>query len=179
MAVTVTWVEFNGTTAAAGQGTGLATNLNFGSIDSIDLTTASNPIAAGSNSYVKYWKAQWSGSFSTISNAKLYKSAGDYLTGESIKFSGTYAKSGAPSQTTLPAVGANAVPVIPTSLPGSNNIGLPNYPNTTLTLAGYYSSPGYASGARTSMMAFQLQTTSGVAAGPVNQKTVSLTYDRT
>jgi len=72
-----------------------------------------------------------------------------------------------------------AVPVIPVALPGSNNVGLPNYTDGTLTLAAYVSSPGYASGARTSMMSFQLQTTSSIAAGPVNQKTVSLTYDRT
>jgi len=172
MAVTVTWVEFNGTDLEGGNGTAVATNLNLGSADSADVVPASNPIAAGSNSYVKYWRVQWSGSFTSISNAKLYKSAGAFVTGESYKFSGTYTKSGAPSQTGI------SVPNIPTSLPGSNNISLPNTTDGTLWQADYESTPDYASGARSSTMAFQLQTTSSIAAGPVNQKTISLTYDR-
>ena len=71
------------------------------------------------------------------------------------------------------------VAAIPTSLPGANNICLPNYTDNTLAQADYQSTPGYASGARSSMMVFQIQTASGIAAGPVNQKTISLTYDRT
>ncbi len=171
MAVVVTWVEFNGAALDTGNGTPAA-NLNFGSADNVNVTPASDPIAAGSNSYVKYWKVQWSGSFTSITNAKIYKSAGEFVTGESYKFSGTYAKVGAPSQTSI------NVPDIPTALPGSNNISLPNTTTGTLWQADYESTPGYASGARSSTMAFQLQTTSGIAAGPVNQKTISLTYDR-
>ena len=173
MAVTVTWVEFNGTDLDTGNGTALASNLNFGSVDSADLATASNPIAAASNSYVKYWQAQWSGSFTSVSNAKLYKSAGALISGETLKFSGSYTKSGAPTQTGL------SIPDVPTSLPGSNNIALPNTTDGTLWQADYESTPDYASGARSSTMVFQLQTASGIAAGPVNQKTISLTYDRT
>jgi len=172
MAVIVTWVEFNGTDAASGNGTALATNLNFGSIDSADVVPASHPIAAGSNSYVKYWKAQWSGSFTSITNVKLYKSAGNFVSGESLKFSGNYTKSGSPTPTGI------SVPNILVSLPGSNNVCLPNCTNGTLSQADYESSPGYASGARSSTMVFQLQTTSGIEAGAVSQKTMSLTYDR-
>lgn len=172
MAVTVTWVEFNSTDLDTGNGTALATNINFGSVDNVNIVTASNPIAAGSSSFVKYWQAQWSGSFTSVSNAKLYKSAGDLITNETLKFSGNYAKSGAPSQTSL------NVPNIPTSLPGSNNVSLPNTTTGTLWQADYESSPDYASGARSSTMVFQLQTSAGISAGPVNQKTISLTYDR-
>lgn len=177
MAVTVTWVEYNGSALGAGIGTRLASNLNFGSVDNVNVVPASSPIAAGSNSYAKYWKAQWSGSFTSIFNAKLYKSAGTYLTGEALKFSGSYAKAGSPSQTALPNVGAKAVPAIPITLP-SNNVCLPNTTTGYLWRQSYASSPGYASGARSSMMAFQLQTTAAIAAGAVNQKTISLTYDR-
>lgn len=172
MAVTVTWVEFNGTDLDTGNGTALAVNINFGSVDSVDVVPASNPIAAGSHSFVKYWQAQWSGSFTSISNAKLYKSAGTLVSGESLKFSGNYAKVGAPTQTSI------SVPNIPVSLPGSNNICLPNLITDTLYQTDYKSSANYASGARSSTMAFQLQTTSGIAAGSVNQKTISLVYDR-
>ena len=172
MAVTVTWVEFNGTDAASGNGTALADNINFGSADSANVVPASNPIAAGSNSYVKYWKVQWSGSFTSISNAKMYKSAGDLKSGETLKFSGNYTKTGSPSQTSI------SVPDIPTSLPGSNNICLPNLTTDSLLQTDYESSPDYASGARSSTIAFQLQTSAAIAAGVVNQKTISLTYDR-
>lgn len=172
MAVTVTWVEFNGADPDTGNGTALASNLNFGSVDSVDVVPANHPIAANSNSFAKYWQAQWSGSFTSIFNAKLYKSAGALVVGESLKFSGNYAKPGSPTQTDIGA------PDIPTSLPGSNNIALPNTTDGSLSQAAYESSPGYASGARSSTMAFQLQTTSAIAAGPVNQKTLSLTYDR-
>ncbi|KKL23250.1 hypothetical protein LCGC14_2427290 [marine sediment metagenome] len=172
MAVTITWVEFNGADSDAGNGTALATNLNFGSVDNVNVVTASNPIAAGSNSYVKYWQVQWSGSFTSISNAKLYKSAGDFKSSEALKFSGSYTKAGAPTQTSID------VPDIPSSLPGSNNIALPNTTTGTLWQADYESSPDYASGARSSTMVFQLQTASGIDAGPLNQKTISLTYDR-
>lgn len=172
MAVTVTWVEFNGTDLDTGNGTALATNLNFGSDDSVDVAPASHPIAAGSNSYVKYWKAQWSGSFTSISNAKLHKSAGALKTGETLKFSGNYAKGAtAPSPATL------AIPDIPAALPAVN-VCLPNLTTDVLYQAAYESTPDYASGARSSTMVFQLQTTSGIAAGAVNQKTLSLTYDR-
>jgi len=165
MAVTVTWVEFNGTDPDSGNGTALATNLNFGSTDMANLAPASYPIAAGSNSFVKYWKAQWSGSFTSISNAKIYKSSGDYVAGETLKFSGSYSKSGAPSSSAL------TVGDIPTSLPAENNVALPNLTSDTLS--------GPASGARSSTMVFQLQISSAASAGPVNQKVISLTYDRT
>ena len=171
MSVIVTWVEFNGAAPDSGNGV-LATNINFGSVDSVDVVPSSYPIAAGSNSYVKYWKAQWSGSFTSVSNAKLYKSSGDLISGETIKFSGSYAKPGAPTQTGISA------PDILVALPGSNNICLPNTTGGTLWQADYKSSPNYASGARSSTMAFQLQTVPGIAAGSVNQKTISLTYDR-
>lgn len=177
MAVIVTWVEFNGASPGSGNGTALATNINFGSTDSANIDTASHPIAAGSNSYAKFWKAQWSGSFTSISNAKLYKSDGDYVSGEVIKFSGNYTKV-TPSNSPLPNVGTAQVPDIPETLPGSNNICLPDMTTDILYQADYESSPNYASGARSSMMAFQLQTESGIAAGPVNRKTFSLVYDR-
>lgn len=179
MAVTVYWVEFNGGAHDSSLGSALAQNLNFGSTDLANLTPASYPIAAGSNSFAKYFKVHFSGSYTQISNAKLWKSNGAYKTGESIKFSGNYVKGySSPSQTALPAVSGNAVPNILTSSPSSPNICLPDLTTDVLKQIDYESTPGYASGAYSSMMAFQLQTTSGTPAGLVNQKTISLTYDR-
>ena len=176
MATTVTWVEFNGSTAGASQGSGLITNLNFGNVDGRNINTATYPIAAGSNSYAKFVKVQFSGNFTQISNGKLWVSSGALITGEAIKFSGNYTKI-TPSTTALPAVGSKSVPDIPTVQPASNNVCLPNTTAGTLPTGGH-SSPGYYSGSRTAMLAFQMQTTGSIVAGPVNTKTISITYDR-
>jgi len=179
MSVTVYWVEFNGLDHDDSLGTAFAQSLNFGSIDLANLQAASYPIAAGSNSVAKYIKLHFSGSYTQISNAKLWKSNGAYKTGEVMKFSGNYIKGfDAPSANTLPAVSGKSVPNILTSSPSSANICLPNLTTDVLKQADYESSPGCASGAYSSMMVFQLQTTSAISSGPVNQKTISLIYDR-
>jgi hypothetical protein len=179
MAVTVYWVEFNAGYGDGSTGTALAQSLNFGSVDLANLTPASYPIAAGSNGFAKYIKIHFSGSYTQISNAKLWKSNGAYKTGEAIKFSGNYVKgTGAPTATALPAVSGKAVPDIAVASPGSANVCLPDLTTDILKQSEHESSPGYASGAYSSMMAFQLQTTSSAPAGPVNTKTISLTYDR-
>ena len=174
MAVTVTWIEFNASTGGPGTHVGTtATNVNFGNTDAVNLAVASYPIAAASNSFAKYLKINISGSYTSISNAKLYKSAGNYVTGESLLFSGSVAYA-------APATTTTGDPAIPTSLPGSNNICLPDLTTDTLPdESEVESSPGYYSGSRTSILRFQLQTTSSTPAGAVNQKTFSLTYDRT
>jgi hypothetical protein len=101
------------------------------------------------------------------------------VTGESIKFSGNYIKGvTAPSEDALPAVSGNAVPVILVASPTSPNVCLPDLTTDILKQVDYESTPGYASGAYSSMTTFQLQTTASTPAGPVIQKTFSLTYDR-
>lgn len=166
MAVTVKWIEFPGAPGNVGVE---ATNLNFGSVDEVDLNPADHPISAGANSYVKYWKIQWSGSFSSISNAKLFKSEGDLVAGEAFKFSGDLeadglsdgTKQSAPTQAPAPA------PDIPEATPVENNVKLSG---------DMLSGPGAA---RSEMLLFQLQTATIIDAGPVNTKTISLIYDRT
>jgi hypothetical protein len=191
MAATVTWVEFNGSKSTFSQGSALATNINFGNADSSNLNTAIYPVAAGSNSFEKYIKVQFSGTFTKIENLKLWKSAGDLKTGESIYFSGGYPKSGrVPAVTAIPArtgLGTfNTVPTMPAAQPSANNVVCPFLTSQHLPFSGRYSSPGlapgaapYWSGARSGMMVFQMQTASTIAAGNVNTKTISLTYDRT
>jgi len=186
MAVTATWVEFNGGASGGSLGSALVNTLNFGGADVADLSPVNYPIIAGTNSFVKYWKVQWSGSFTKIENLKLWKSAGVLKSGEYIKFSGSYIKVGSPSATALPDIGGISVPNIPTSQPGNNNIAFTkwNTANHTTTVGSVpnnsqpESSPGYYSGSKSSMMVFQLQTAHNAGAGAVNQKIISLTYDR-
>jgi hypothetical protein len=219
MAVTVTWIEFNGSNSAwpaktgkgrpaigaqtaikagAGQvgisGSYPIKNLNFGAVDSTNVVPAYYPIPAGSNSYAKYFKLQFSGSFTTIGNIKLWMSNGLLKTGESILFSGNVAKGTtiSPSTTSIltthPGSGTFIPKAIPTSVPTTANICSQNTTSSTLPIntimgAGYageiYSSPGYYSGVRASCCVMQLQTTTAIEAGAVNTKTFSVIYDRT
>jgi len=202
MAVTVYWVEYVGSESPGttqhdnydfdSHSVTSATNLNFGNTSARDLTPASYPIAADAESYSKYFVLQFSGSFTQISNAKLWKSAGNYVTGEYIWFSGNV-DFVAPSTSAILSGEPDAEWTdygtgrrIPTSQPSNNNVVLSSYAtggggSTSTTLPESFetvSSPGYYSGSRSAVLVFQLTTTASTPAGPVNQKTISLTYDR-
>lgn len=167
-----------------------ATNLNLGNTSARDLTPSSFPIAAGSNSFHKVLSLQFSGSFTQLSNAKIWKSAGAYVTDEFIQFSGNIEYS-------APATADVSDANIPTAQPSTNNVGLdfrgtasgqsrvggvaPDEPATGRVLPHEdetASSPGSFSGSRSCLIRFQLVTSASTPAGPVNQKTISLTYDR-
>lgn len=176
MSVTVSWREYNSTVTPGNSLGSVATNLNFGNVDSVNLTPASYPIAAGSNSYAKYLRIRFSGSYTQISNLKLYKSAGNYVTGETVQFSGSVTKS-----SSAPTTSDASWPVIPTSLPGSANVCIRSLTTHTSPYPGQpASSPGYYSGSAydTDTIGFQLKTTASTPAGAVLPKTISLTYDR-
>jgi len=176
MSVVVSWKEYNGSQTPGSSFGSTATNLNLGNTDAANLTPASYPIAAGSNSYAKYLRLRFSGSYTQISNLKLYKSAGNYVTGETMQFSGSVSKTAA-----APDADDAGWPAIATSLPGSANIGIRGLTTHTIPYSGQpTSSPGYYSGSikDTDTIGFQLKTTASTPAGAVNQKTISLTYDR-
>lgn len=208
MAVTVYWIEYitGETPGTTDHNLGIgeayayseahtvtnATNLNFGNTSARALTPATYPIAAGSNSYSKYFKLMFSGSYTQISNAKLWASTSNYVTDEYIWFSGNvdYAApataevlSGEPdAEWTDFGVGRR----IPTSQPSNNNVVLTRYAqesagtsaSTMPTANETEASPGYYSGSYSATIVFQLTTSASSPAGPVNQKTISLTYDR-
>jgi len=48
------------------------TNCNYGNDDSPNLVTATYPITAGNNSFEKYWRINWSGSFNQIDNLQVW-----------------------------------------------------------------------------------------------------------
>ena len=133
-------------------------NLNFGSNDSANLVTATYPISKGQNSFSKYLKAHFYGTFTTISNMLFWKSAGTYVTGESI-VAAANATFSTPSQT---ATGDSAIPTTSgTALTIQSSGG-----NATITAPGY-----------TKYIRLQLQTTGSSPAGAVNQKTFTFQYD--
>lgn len=144
------------------------TNCNFGSDDSIQITPATYPITAGENSFEKWWKIDFSGTFNQVDNLKVWKDSGGYQTGEGIDtnckesaYAGnpTYA---APTQTTSTV----AIEVLPTTEPAGANLGIGGI------LAGNLSSAGYSD-----YCVMQLQTTGATPPGDVTQKSFTFQYD--
>ena len=90
MPATFAWSETNGTAP------GTTANITGGSIDfgnadthSDTLVPADNPVTAGNNSYEKWVRGRWTGTFTSITNTKFYKSAGTALTVSRIIKGGT------------------------------------------------------------------------------------------
>jgi hypothetical protein len=151
MAATYQWSESNG--AGETPTDGIA-NLNFGDIDAPNIVPATYPIVAGTNSYQKYFRAKFTGSFTEISNMKFWKSVGDYKTGETCK--------GAVNVAYVQPVktvegGDGDVPLTVQAADGS----------ATITPPEDY----------TKYIRLQLRTTGSTPAGSVNQKTYTLQYD--
>lgn len=148
---------FSETNTASVTVTDAISNVNFGNIDSPNLTPASNPIAAGQNSFEKWVRGKFSGSFTSIANLRFWKSAGSLVTGETIKaaVNATYAT---PVSTTS-AVATADVPIVEGSALA------PTAPVSNPDYSGY--------------ITLQLQTTVATPPGAVNQKTFTLKYDET
>jgi len=129
MTATFEWKEYNG----AGETESTATGLNFGSVDQANITTpATYPIAAGGNSFEKYIKADFGGSFTSISEIKYFLSAGTIPTGDHFYFDGETTSYTQPVNTTSTVATTN----IPTSEPGSANVSIGG------NLSGVLNAPG-------------------------------------
>jgi len=160
MAADFAWSESN----TAGETKTTPTNINFGSTDAKDLVALTYPITAGEHSYEKWIQAAFSGTFSVIDNIQFWKSAGDYVTGETIDWSGVTAA--ASFATPVATESSVATTVLPTADPGTANVWIAGSLSGTLTSAG---SSDY--------IVMQLHTTGSTPAGAVNTKTFTLQYD--
>jgi len=154
MSATFDFRESNGAGEVVTSG---ISNVNFGSVDSPNITPATDPVAAGDNSFEKWIRGHYSGSFTSIANLRFWKSAGAFVTGEDIKASvdDTYAQ---PVSTTS----VLATVTIPTTEGSALN---PAAPSGNPDFSGY--------------ITMQLQTTVATPPGAVNQKTFTLKYDET
>jgi len=163
MAETFAIHESNGTAET----TSVASNINYGSTDSANLTPASYPITASENSYEKWERCYWSGTFNKIENLQIWKSAGSYVTGESIDTNLTttgYSQDSYATPTDSTSTVADIV--MPTADPAAANMGIAG------SLTGNLSSAGYSD-----YWVTQLQTTATTPPGDVNQKTFTIQYD--
>lgn len=158
MAATFGWVEYleNATSTAT------PTNLNFGSTLAANLAPSTYPITAGTYSYEKWVKANFSGTFTRIDNIQFWKSAGAYVTGETIAWTGQQESYVAPTTT----VSSYASAAVPTADPGTANVSIGGSLSGSLSTAG-----------SSDFMVLQTSVTTAASAGAVNTKTFTLQYD--
>ena len=160
MVASFSWSE----TYGSGTGTiGTQTNANFGSTSVIDLTPSTYPITAGTNSYEKWIRGKWAGSFTRIENLQFWKVSGEYVTGESIKWAGNANQSYTAATDATSSIATVAVPIAD---PETANVSITGSLSGSLTATGF-----------SDYIVMQTQVTSGASAGAVNQKTFRLQYD--
>lgn len=162
MALTITVDEYNG--AGEVKTAGISA-VAFGSADTPDLTPVDNQIKAGTNSFSKYIKftfADFVGEGITeVNTTKVYKSVGEYKTGESVVGEGL-----GPVSFATPTATDTADSAIDTTLPAAQNLALAG--SDTGVLAADGSSDYWR---------LQRQTTVGTPNGALNDLTFSLIYD--
>ena len=152
------WVEYLST---AGD-TATPTNLNLGSTLAANLAPSTYPITAGEYSYEKWVRALFTGTFTRIENLQFWKSAGTYVTGETIKWTGQQTEWVAPTTT----VSDYADTAVPTADPGTANVSISGTTSASLVDTGY-----------SDFIILQASVTTEASAGAVNQKTFTLQYD--
>lgn len=159
MSATFAFSESNGAGQTITDG---ITNANMGSNDSVNLNTTTYPITRSQNSFSKYIRGKFTGSWTTISNMKFWKSLGAYGTGETLKasFNATYAT---PTQT---STGDSDIPV---TEPSQN---VNSFEGASTIIYGGSGVSGY-----TGYIRMQVQTTGSTPSGAVAQKTLVMQYD--
>jgi hypothetical protein len=158
MAATLSFVEYleNATSTAT------PTNLNFGSTLAANISPSLYPVTAGTNSYEKWVKLRFSGSFTRIENLQFWKSAGAYVTGESMNWTGQQTEYAVPTETTS----VYATESVPTADPGTANISIGGSLSGSLTATG-----------ESDFIILQQAITIDASAGATNQKTLVVQYD--
>lgn len=160
MSATFHWYESNG---AGEVETADISNVNFGSTDAPNLVPATYPITRNQNSFSKYIRAKFTGTYTVISSILFWKSAGTLKTGETIKASAN-AVYATPSQT---STGDSDVPTTEGAA-----LAIESAEGETTIVYGASGVSGY-----TGYIRLQLQTTGSTPSGAVNQKTFTMQYD--
>lgn len=185
MAATVYLSESNGAIESV---TDNISNMNFGALDAPNIIPSQHPIGITSSSVAKWWRVKLAvlGGSSQISNIRIWKSSGTYVTGEAIgsvlggsgnAYCASYAH--AESQhgggaITVPYSGDGTSIIstpwssrlVPTSQPGSGNVFVGG------TIAAAIVGVGYSN-----YTPFGMNTTASTPVGPVNQKVFTVQYD--
>ena len=141
-------------------------NCNYGNNDTYEVVPATYPITAGNNSFEKYWRIYWSGSFNQIDNLQVWVNpdvdAGlDLIT--NLTGSGYVQKTYVQPVTTACS---SCSYQMPTSDPGSANLGIGG------ALAGTTDQTGYSD-----YMVSQLTSAATASPGDMTQVQFTFQYD--
>lgn len=167
MAATVEIDEGNG--ASAGTLTHSITNTNMGSVDAINLDPVANPVTPGNNTFEKYQKIHVTamGGSSQINNLKVWRTGalGGAATHLTNARTATYGGAAA-GATPVATASSVATQTMPTSVPGTANLGIGG------ALAGALVGVGSSD-----FLVHQIQTNAADVAGSTS--TMNYQYDET
>jgi hypothetical protein len=140
-------------------------NINFGSVDAPNIVPATNPVTRGQNSFAKYIRGKFTGTWTSISNLVFWKSSGDYVADEIIKAVSNIAYV-TPSQADT---GDDPIPVTKgTALSVNSAEGEPIIEYGATGVSGY-----------TAYIRLQAQSTVNTPNGAANSKVLTISYDET
>lgn len=164
MAASFEWCESNG---AGGTVTTLGSSGNLTDFMSTDAAGIANytsfPITAGTNSFEKWIRGHFVGSFNRISDIRFWMSTGfSPSTGLSIWWSGIQ------NLFLQPANGTSSIATssVPIADPGTANVSIGGNLSGSLVAAGY-----------SDFIVLQLRTTTAAAAGDTSLATMTLSYN--
>ena len=143
-------------------------NCNFGSNDSYEIVVATYPITVSENSFEKWWIMQFTGTFNSVDNLKIWKVSGNYLTGETIDTNARESSYGGQETYATPTETTSTVAteVLPVTEPSGPNLGIGG------SLGGSLGAPGDSD-----YLVMQLQTTGSTPVGDGNQKVIRFQWD--
>ena len=150
MGATFTWKESNG----GGEAVTTATNVNFGNIDSPNLSSPNNRVVAGNNSFEK-WLRGYFVTYTTIDNLKFWKSSGSLPANVYIKAAVNH---------------AYVEPVDSASTIATSDV--PTVEGSCLVPTSPGASPAYSG-----YIIMQMQTTGAASPGAVATQTFTMKYD--
>ncbi len=130
-------------------------NLNFGSLDSPNLASPNNRVVAGDDSFEKWYRGRFSGTYTTIDNLRFWKSGGSLPSGVTIKAA---------------VNAAFATPTDSTSIVAT--VDVPTTEGTALAPSNPGASPSFSG-----YVTLQLQANIGATPGAVGTQTFTLKYD--
>ncbi len=166
MAATVEICESNGAGETITHNIG---NSNMGSTDAAALTAASYPITPGNNSYEKYQRFHVTamGGSSKVDNLKVWRTTSLGANATHLTNARTASYGGAPTYAQPVATTSTpATQTMPTSTPGTANLGIGGSLTGSLTATGY-----------SDYLVHQIQTTGSATAGA--SMTMNYQYDET
>ena len=166
MVATFSWIEY----VANATDTSVPTNLNLGSVADTDLAPSTYPITAGTNSYSKLVRANFTGTFTRIENLQFWMSASGsgYVTDETLYCAATTTSYSGTSTFAAPTtlVDAQANNTMPEADPAAANLGIGGSLTGSLEAVG-----------DSDFIVLQARIGGSASAGAVQTKTFTLQYD--